>query len=311
LAKEFFLKPDWVIPQPTDLSSELDKWLYHQEEPVSSSSAFVQYMVYKKAKQSGIKVMLEGQGADELLAGYGHYISVYLRQLLREKKWRSFHEIKLQLQAANIDFPWGIKHLAAAVFPAWANRKVRSEKIKRTQVDWLTKDYRQFLQEESNKHFPPFSIENLHTALREDLTDGRLEVLLRYADRNAMAHGIEVRLPFLDHKLVEWVHALPEEQLIAGGKTKWILRQSMNARLPEKILNRTDKIAFEPPQADWMNTTLMRNRLMESKQQLVDERILNASILNRNADQLDAHTAKNYDWQILCMASIMKGAKEQ
>jgi asparagine synthase (glutamine-hydrolysing) len=309
LAKEFFLKPEWIVPQETDLTSELDKWLYHQEEPVSSSSAFVQYMVYRKAKESGIKVMLEGQGADELLAGYEHYISVYLRQLLSEKKWSAFHEIKQQFQAAKINFPWGIKHHAAAFFPTWAGRKIRSEKIKRTQTDWLAKDYRQYIDEESNKHFPFYAIHNLHTALREDLTGGRLEVLLRYADRNAMAHGIEVRLPFLDHKLVEWVHALPEEQLIAGGKTKWILRQSMKDRLPEKILNRTDKIAFEPPQAEWMKSSEMRKRLMESKQQLVDEHILDACILKRNADQLDAHAAQNFDWQILCIASIMNAAK--
>jgi asparagine synthase (glutamine-hydrolysing) len=124
-----------------------------------------------------------------------------------------------------------------------------------------------------------------------------------------MAHGIEVRLPFLDHKLVEWVHALPEEQLIAGGKTKWILRQAMLDRLPETILNRTEKIAFEPPQADWMKNIGMYNRLMEAKKQLVDDHILDASILKRNPDQLDAHAAQNFDWHILCMASIKNAVK--
>lgn len=309
LAKEFFLRPEWVMPQATDLEFELDKWLYHQEEPVSSSSAFVQYMVYKKAKQSGIKLMLEGQGADELLAGYGHHISAYLRQLIRENKWSAFHEIKQQLQSAKTNFPWGVKQVAAAVFPTWADRTVRARKIKSTQTDWLAKDYRQYLHEESKKHFPLSEIHDLHTALREDLTGGRLEVLLRYADRNAMAHGIEVRLPFLDHKLVEWVHALPEEQLIAGGKTKWILRQAMLDRLPETILNRTEKIAFEPPQADWMKNIGMYNRLMEAKKQLVDDHILDASILKRNPDQLDAHAAQNFDWHILCMASIKNAVK--
>jgi asparagine synthase (glutamine-hydrolysing) len=304
LANAFSLNPEWVMPQASDLSSDLDKWLYHQEEPVSSSSAFIQYMVYKKAKEAGIKVMIEGQGADELLAGYGQYISIYLRQLLSEKNWKAFGGLKQKLQTTDASFPWDIKHVAAAFFPNWADRKIRSRKINHTQTDWLDKDYRKYIHEESNKHFPHKSIRDLKSALCEDLTGGRLEVLLRYADRNAMAHGIEVRLPFLDHKLVEWVYGLPEEQLIAEGKTKWILRQSMKDKLPDSILNRTDKIAFEPPQADWMKTDAIRSRLMEAKQQLVNDHILDARILKRKEDQLSAHAANNIDWQILCMASI-------
>jgi asparagine synthase (glutamine-hydrolysing) len=309
LAKHFVIRPEWVMPEADTLAAQFDHWLFHQEEPVSSSSAFVQYLVYQKAKEVGIKVMLEGQGADELLAGYDRYISIYLRQLLMEKKWKLFRLLKQQLNESGIQYSWGIEHLAAAFFPGWANRSLLARKINRSEVDWLNKDYRQYLHEENKKRFSISSNLDLHSALNEDLTGGRLEVLLRYADRNAMAHGIEVRLPYLDHRLVEWVHALPEDQLIAAGKSKWILRQSMKGRLPESILNRTDKIAFEPPQASWMQHPIIQNRLKESKQTLIDDKLLDPKILNRSADKLAAHAPQNIDWQILCLASCQQAMK--
>jgi asparagine synthase (glutamine-hydrolysing) len=309
LAKHFAMRPEWVRPDAEALTDQLDRWLYHQEEPVSSSSAFVQYMVYQKAKECGIKVMLEGQGADELLTGYDRYISIYLRQLLREKKWNAFRLLKQQLQATGTQYTWNIEHLAASFFPAWADRSLLAKRINRSEVDWLKKDYRQYLHEENKKRFSISSIHDLHAALKEDLTGGRLEVLLRYADRNAMAHGIEVRLPFLDHRFVEWVYALPEDQLIAEGKSKWILRQSMKGRLPDSILNRMDKVAFEPPQATWMQDPMLRKRLQESKQMLIDQQLLDPRILNRNATELAAHAPHNIDWQILCLASSQQAMK--
>jgi asparagine synthase (glutamine-hydrolysing) len=269
----------------------------------------VQYLVYQKAKQCGIKIMLEGQGADELLAGYDRYISIYLRQLLAQKKWKAFRLVNQQLQASGTLFSWNVKHMAAAFFPGWANRSLLAQRINRSEVDWLNKDYRQYLHEENKKRCTVSPINNLHSALNEDLTGGRLEVLLRYADRNAMAHGIEVRLPFLDHRLVEWVHALPEDQLIAEGKSKWILRQSMKGRLPESILNRTDKVAFEPPQLTWMQDSMLQNRLKESKKMLIEDKLLDPRILNRSADRLDAHAPQNIDWQILCLASSQQAMK--
>jgi asparagine synthase (glutamine-hydrolysing) len=80
-----------------------------------------------------------------------------------------------------------------------------------------------------------------------------LEELLRLADRNSMAHGRELRLPFLDHQLVEFLFSLPSHYKIRNGWTKWLLRQDMKDRLPQEIVWRKNKIGFEPPQKQWMN----------------------------------------------------------
>ena len=76
--------------------------------------------------------------------------------------------------------------------------------------------------------------------------------LLRYADRNSMAHSREVRLPFLDHNFVEFVFSLPDHLILRGGWTKWILRQAFRGVVPDAILTRVDKLAYEPPQQRWL-----------------------------------------------------------
>jgi asparagine synthase (glutamine-hydrolysing) len=87
--------------------------------------------------------------------------------------------------------------------------------------------------------------------------------LLRYADRNSMAHSREVRLPFLDHNLVEFVFGLPERLLIRDGWTKWVLRQAFRGVVPEQILNRVDKLGYEPPQQRWLGTNTWKEIMLK------------------------------------------------
>jgi asparagine synthase (glutamine-hydrolysing) len=101
-------------------------------------------------------------------------------------------------------------------------------------------------------------------------TENNLNELLRYADRNSMANSIEVRLPFLDHHLVEYVFSLPMTHVYSQGKTKYILRESMKNVLPDSIYNRTDKIGFAPPQDSWMKTDLVRDVVSTSKNELIN-----------------------------------------
>ena len=89
--------------------------------------------------------------------------------------------------------------------------------------------------------------------------------MLRYADRNSMAHGREVRLPFLSHELVEFIFSLPSHFKIHDGWTKWILRKTVEKKLPPEIVWRKDKIGFEPPQKSWMEHKLVQDYLHESK----------------------------------------------
>lgn len=132
-----------------------------------------------------------------------------------------------------------------------------------------------------------------------------LDELLRYADRNTMAHSREVRLPFLNHQLVEFTASLPSSYKINNGFTKWILRESVKNILPENIVWRKGKIGYEPPQKKWMENKQMQEMIVESKKKLVDKNILDKSVLQLNINAKNAHDADNFDWRILCAAQIM------
>ena len=132
-----------------------------------------------------------------------------------------------------------------------------------------------------------------------------LEELLRYADRNAMAHGREVRLPFLGHQLVEFVFSLSANHKIRNGFTKYLLRQSMDKLLPQSIVWRTDKVGFEPPQKLWMQHPAVTEYTHESRKKLVKEGILQSSVLQKPIRFQSSHEAANYDWWYLCTAQCL------
>jgi asparagine synthase (glutamine-hydrolysing) len=132
-----------------------------------------------------------------------------------------------------------------------------------------------------------------------------LEELLRFADRNSMAHGTEVRLPFLNHRLVEFVFSLPANFKIRDGWTKWILRQAMNKKLPDAIVWRKDKVGYEPPQQKWMTDPKLQEYIHESKRKLVNKGLLQQSLLNKKILPLPAHDSDNFDWRYLIAAQLL------
>jgi asparagine synthase (glutamine-hydrolysing) len=92
--------------------------------------------------------------------------------------------------------------------------------------------------------------------------------LLRYADRNSMAHSREVRLPFLDHRLVEFIFSLPDSLIIRNGWTKWILRQALRGVVPDAILNRIDKLGYEPPQREWLGALSWKDLMLKELEEV-------------------------------------------
>jgi asparagine synthase (glutamine-hydrolysing) len=124
-----------------------------------------------------------------------------------------------------------------------------------------------------------------------------LEELLRYADRNSMAHAVEVRLPFLNHELVKFLYTLPPNMKIHHGWTKWLLRQSVKDQLPEAIVWRRDKTGFEPPQKKWMSEPQVQEAIRRGKQVLADHGILNTTALAQKLKPHEAHAAESWDWR--------------
>jgi asparagine synthase (glutamine-hydrolysing) len=256
------------------------------------------------AKREGITVLLDGQGADEILGGYQKYMPWFLQQLLREKKYRLFLKEKKLLKANEFLTKWNIKNLAAAYFPSKAAKQLQQNARKAQNGSaFINRDF--FQQYQNNDTFTKPVIKELDDILFYNTNTQGLQELLRYADRNSMAHSREVRLPFLDHRLVAFIFSLPAEMKIKDGFTKWILRKSVEPYLPTSIIWRRGKIGYEPPQQQWMEKPIAKELIMESRRKLVDNKVLTSQVMQSPIQFSSAHSAENADWKYISAAAIL------
>ena len=295
-----------VTPSAEQLITDFEKLCFHQEEPFPSSSIFAQYKVFELAKANGVKVLLDGQGADEIMAGYHKYVHWYLQELVGRYKYFAARKEKQHLRKNNIPFKWGAKNIIAMLLPFHAAITLEKKEYKKIihNTD-LSKSMISNLQGREWESIYKPTVTKLNDILYFNTMNNGLEELLRYADRNSMAHGVEVRLPFLNAELVEFIFSLPSKYKINQGYTKWLLRKAMENKLPDPIVWRTDKIGFEPPQKRWMQNDGFKDYLHEAKKKLVHEKILNQSVLHKKIQPMDAHEANNSDWRYLCAAQML------
>ena len=306
LSEKFKLNNYTVQPNAEDLIMQFDKLCYYQDEPFSSSSVFAQYKVFELAKQHNITVLLDGQGADEMLAGYQKYIRWFLQDLLTHKYAGERSKQIAALHHNKIPFSWGVKNYFAAMLPMHAamylERREYNQVLHQPDVD---PDFLKFNlrgKEWEGIHKSP--VTKLNDILHYNITEFGLEELLRYADRNSMAHGCEVRLPFLDHSLVEFVFSLPSTLKINEGFTKWVLRKAMDKQLPDAIVWRKDKTGYEPPQKQWMESSLVQETIQEAKRKLVGKGVLQSKALQKKITPKEAIAPNNFDWRYLCAAQF-------
>lgn len=302
VAEQFKLQQFTTSISPDELLGDWEKLSYHQEEPFGSASIFAQYKVFELAKEHNVKVLLDGQGADETLAGYHKYYKWYWQELFRNRKFGKTKEFAAAKELG-ISESFTYKNMIAAYFPAFASVVMeRQYLLKAIRHEDLAKDFVR-LQSKEAYYTPPEHFD-LNGVLYFNTRTHGLEELLRYADRNSMAHGREVRLPFLSHELVEFLFSLPSNFKIRNGWTKWLLRESMKSKLPDSITWRREKVGFEPPQKSWMETDSVKDAIREAKRKLVDEKILKPEVLNKQVTPLSAHEADNFDWRYLSSAFL-------
>ncbi|MFZ1783627.1 MAG: asparagine synthase (glutamine-hydrolyzing) [Ferruginibacter sp.] len=293
-------------PNTEDLIADFEKLCYHQEEPFQSSGIFAQYKVFGLAKQQQVKVLLDGQGADEILAGYPRYIHWYLQEVLSRHKLGATQIERKAFRKNDQPFRWDIKNMFAAFLPAHAAMQLEKNEYRKTighpDIDpdflKLSKGH-----EWEGIHKP--IVTKLNDILHFNTTEMGLEELLRYADRNSMAHGRELRLPFLHHELVEFVFSLPAQLKMHEGWTKFLLRKAMDKKLPDDIVWRKQKVGFEPPQKNWMEDKALQEYIQDAKRKLVNVGILSKKSLDKKIVPLPAHADKNYDWRYLCAAQLL------
>ncbi len=237
-----------VFPDPDDLAVEMDKLHYFQDWPTVSISVFSQWKVFEAASKKGLKVIIDGQGADEQLGGYRDAMPAFYAGLLRSARFAElWHEISSNPPGRPI-----LKSLISGLLAGSPMSAQRAYRAIRGDINpkWLQRDFTNSCEIQLPQRI---SLTALNDALFEKWT---LPALLRYEDRNSMAHSVEARVPFLDHHVVEHFYRLPENLKIKDGVTKWVLRQAMADILPIKVLHRHDKIGFATPQARWINDNI-------------------------------------------------------
>jgi asparagine synthase (glutamine-hydrolysing) len=243
-----------VEPTARDALADLDTFVLDHEEPVESLSVYAQWRVNRAALEQGVVVLLDGQGGDELFAGYPPaagfaFLSAGPAEVARSLRRRP----RAAADAA--------RSLAKAHLPAPLRRAYR----RRTASPYAAPDVARTARPDDAPPLPRWASEAdpLRRELLAESFVTSLPRLLRYADRSSMAHGREVRLPFLDRRVAEFGLSLPAAFVHRGGRTKAILRDAMAGAVPEDVLARRDKVAFEPPQARWLADPALRSRVCE------------------------------------------------
>ena len=241
-----------VIPDPISLANESLRLHWHQEEPFLSASIYLQWCVARLAKEQGTKVLLDGQGADELLAGYQFYFRQRQLDLLDNAQYqlaaRETSKFNNRLRVASKGFEGVERRFNPLVAYSAEELTALNGKSRTIGVS-------------SN---PSYSVgvpsprpgSRLRRTLSEALLYNSLPMLLRYADRNSMAFSRESRLPYLDYNLVDFCIRLPDKYNIRNGWQKWILRQSSAGLIPEEIRWRADKVGYAAPLDLWLRKEL-------------------------------------------------------
>lgn len=255
--------PHYVFPRVEDALASAEHITWSQDEPYGSTSIFAQWCVFAQAQRQGIKVMLDGQGADEQLAGYHGGFGYYFASLIRRGRYLVLLHAMLERQRFHgIPFWQQVRAFLGPLLPSHVRNLLPKERSAAVQHNWLASRIFQ------SGTFPPSTfnaaLEREGLGPIQDIGDlcvamvsaTNLPMLLHYEDRNSMTHSIEARVPFLDHRLVEFTIGLGEEHKIVGGETKRILRRGMTGILPEKICKRQDKLGFTTPEQEWFRGRL-------------------------------------------------------
>lgn len=245
--------PHAVVPSPDRLLEELDPLTWHQDEPFGSTSIYAQWCVFRLAREAGVTVMLDGQGADEVLGGYHGYFGPHVAGLLRRGRliagWREAAAVR-RLHGQS----WSLQaqHVANELLGASVSDRLRGMTGRTVNApDFL--DLKRLGAAPGRPHADAVDLREPLRSLGLAQVDAlTLPMLLRYEDRDSMAHSVEARLPFLDYRLVEYSLGLPENYKLAGGWTKRVMREGLRDRLPERIRTRRDKLGFATAEEVWM-----------------------------------------------------------
>lgn len=243
-----------VMPTVDGLFEELPALGWHQDEPFGSTSIYAQWCVFRLAGRAGIKVMLDGQGADEQLAGYHGFVAPLLVGLLRSGRLIELsREVVALRRRLGYSPMYAAQRMADMLLPDSLRQPLRrmagqpsasrNRWLDRARLGSATIDPVAGAGEQTG---------SVRAMSRSLMLARHLPMLLHWEDRSSMAHSIEARVPFLDYRLVEFSLSLPDSFKLRCGLTKRVMRAAMKGVLPEPVRRRADKIGFATPEQTWM-----------------------------------------------------------
>jgi len=254
--------PHKVFPKETNLFEILDDIIWYMDEPFGSTSIYAQWNVFKAARDCQLKVMLDGQGSDEQLAGYTRFYTVMFADCLRRgqikkflKEWRIYKGCRAVTEQHISSKDILLSAIGALVFPNKYLLKKIYYCLSRNKLPFSKKQFNQTLKREL-----VYPVKNARNYIAESMRNG-MASLLHFEDRNSMAHSIESRVPFLDYRLVETIYAMPFDFKLRKGITKAVLRDGLKGILPEKIRKRYSKLGFVTPEDEWINNNFDKYRV--------------------------------------------------
>jgi asparagine synthase (glutamine-hydrolysing) len=227
-----------------EFAGNFEDFVETHEEPVTGLSLYAQYCVMKLAHENGAKVLLDGQGGDEIFAGYIYYYTYFYYELMKKMKW-------FKLIAENIHYMFNFKNFYPQEFLAFQlmPRKLKLFMFDKVLNKWLNhKLLRELCIDGMDERWEK---RELREAMILTLVKTSIPHLLRWEDKNSMRWSIESRVPFLDFNLVEAAMSVPSEKKLKDGRTKIIFKEAVDDILPEMIKNRKDKIGFAAPDSEF------------------------------------------------------------
>jgi asparagine synthase (glutamine-hydrolysing) len=258
-------EPHFIYPSAENAFALAEKITWHQDEPYGSTSIYSQWSVFEEARRQQIKVMLDGQGADEQLAGYHGSFFYYAQSLINQGRHLAFARMVYERwQKHGLWPPDQLTTMLGNRAPPWAVRYARqAPPVDRSGDGWMGSAMLDTAKPPSGGGLAEVMERDSLAAISDIgqlcvvfVKGASLPMLLRYEDRNSMAHSIEARVPFLDHRLVEFTIQLWDQHKIVGGDTKRVLRSAMKGILPETVRQRHDKLGFATPETAWFRGSL-------------------------------------------------------
>ena len=299
----------FVTPGPEALLDTLDDLVWHQDEPFLSASIFAQWCVFEAARRAGVIVMLDGQGADETLGGYRGFFGAYLASLVRQGRIvRWIQEAAAIRREASFSWTRLVGYSAAYLRPSLLPLIGRLERRAYSDREWVHPSCHGAFESDPVQQLGGRASDVASMSIAQ-LGATNLPMLLRWEDRNSMAFSVEARVPFLDYRFVELALGLPDEAKVGGGVSKRVLRQAMRGTVPDRVLDRKDKMGFVTSEALWVTRQVPQRmkQLLEEATMALDGIVVPDSLLQ----QLDSMCAgrRPYDhriWRVIVAGRWMR-----